>query len=238
MRLRELMSDTPPALPRFTSRPENRFATSRERANQSQAQNHGRAVCVIDSSETRDRLEPWARIRPAGLTMSGPLDSRTAACVSTAWIILANKPFYPLTVWVLVGAHAAALTLATLAFAPFYGLIPYLAKRSAWGARLALPVIGLGDTIYATRLLGAGAGAELFLFPCALLAIVGFSAKDAIASRALVVVIFCVYLGLHGRYGAPLQDWIAAEQAGLFSLNAFSAASLTAFIGLRFATAK
>jgi hypothetical protein len=139
---------------------------------------------------------------------------------------------------VLVGAHAAALSLATLAFAPLYGLVPCLARKSAWGARLALPVIGLGDTLYATKLMGAGAGAELFLFPCALLAIVGFSAKDAIASRALVIVIYCIYLGLLGRYGAPLQDWTAAEQAGLFPLNAFSAASLTAFIGLRFATAK
>ncbi len=48
--------------------------------------------------------------------MSDPLDSRTAACVSTSWIILANKPLYPLTVWVLLGAHAAALSLAMLAF--------------------------------------------------------------------------------------------------------------------------
>ena len=97
---------------------------------------------------------------------------------------------------------------------------------------------GSATTLYNTKLFGAGAGAELFLFPCALLAIVGFSAKDAIASRALVVVIYCIYLGLHGRYGAPLQNWTAADQAGLFPLNAFSAASLTAFIGLRFATAE
>jgi hypothetical protein len=167
--------------------------------------------------------------------MAEPLDNRTAACVSVAWIILVNKPFYPLYVWFLVGAHAAALSLATLALAPLYGLVPYLAKRSPWGARLALPLVGVCDTLYNTKLFGAGAGTELFLFPCALLAIVGFSAKDAIASRALVVVIYCVYLGLHGRYGAPLQDWTAADQAGLFPLNAFSAASLTAFIGLRFA---
>jgi hypothetical protein len=230
MRLRDLMSDTLRALPRFTSRLENRFATSRERGNRSRAQNHARAFCAIGSSEKRDRLEPSARIRPAGLTMSEPLDSRTAACVSTSWIILANKPLYPLTVWFLVGAHAAALSLATLALAPLYGLVPHLAKRSFWGARLALPLVGLCDTLCNTKLFGAGAGTEL--------AIVGFSAKDAIASRALVVVVYCIYLGLHGRYGAPLQNWSAAEQAGLFPLNAFSAASLTAFIGLRFATAK
>jgi hypothetical protein len=166
--------------------------------------------------------------------MAEVLDNRTAACVSVAWIILVSKPFYPLYVWFLVGAPAA-LSVATIAFGPLYGLVPYLAKRSAWGARLALPLVGLWDTLYNTKLFGAGAGAELFLFPCALLAIVGFSAKDAIASRTLVVLIYCVYLALHGRYGAPLQNWTAEDQARLYPLNAFSAASLTAYIGLRFA---
>lgn len=85
---------------------------------------------------------------------------------------------------------------------------------------------------------GTGRGTELFLFPCALLAIVGFSAGEAIASRTLVILIYCASLALHGRYGAPLEDWGAEDPARLFALNAFSAASLSAFIGLRFARAK
>ena len=170
--------------------------------------------------------------------MAEPPDGRTAACVSTAWIILLNKPTYPLTVWALIGAHAAALSLATIASAPLYALIPALASRSAWSARLALPLVGLADTLYSTKLMGPAAGTELFLFPCALLAIVGFSAGEAIASRTLVILIYCASLALHGRYGAPLEDWGAEDPARLFALNAFSAASLSAFIGLRFARAK
>ena len=138
----------------------------------------------------------------------------------------------------MIGAHAATLSLATIATAPLYALIPALAKRSAWGARLALPLVGLADTLYSTKLMGPPAGTELFLFPCALLAIVGFSAGEAIASRTLVIVIYCASLALHGRYGAPLQDWASEDLGRLFALNAFSAASLTAFIGLRFARAK
>ncbi len=170
--------------------------------------------------------------------MDSQTDGRTAACVSTAWIIFVNKPLYPLTVWALIGAHAATLSLVTVALAPLYALVPYLAKRSAWGARLALPLIGLGDTLYATKAMGPDSGTELFLFPCALLAIVSFSAREAITSRALILVIYCAYLVLHGRYGAPLLDWTAGELMRLFTLNAFSAASLTAFIGLSFAKAK
>ncbi len=170
--------------------------------------------------------------------MAEPPDGRTAACVSTAWIILLNKPTYPLTVWALIGVHAAALSLATMASAPLYALIPALASRSAWSARLALTLVGLADTLYSTKLMGPAAGTELFLFPCALLAIVGFSAGAAIASRTLVILIYCASLALHGRYGAPLEDWGAEDPARLFALNAFSAASLSAFIGLRFARAK
>ncbi len=170
--------------------------------------------------------------------MAEPIDGRTAACVSTAWIILLNKPAYPLTVWALIGAHAATLSLATVASAPLYALIAALAKRSGWGARLALPLVGLADTLYSTKLMGPAAGTELFLFPCALLAIVGFSAGEAIASRTLIVVIYCASVALRGRYGAPLEHWAVEDLTRLFGLNAFSAASLTAFIGLSFAKAK
>ena len=120
--------------------------------------------------------------------MDAQIDDRTAACVSTAWIVFVNKPLDPLTVWALIGAHAATLSLATVALAPLYALVPYLAKRSAWGARLALPLIGLGDTLYATKTMGPGAGTELFLFPCALLAIAGFSAREANASANVSAV--------------------------------------------------
>ena len=163
------------------------------------------------------------------------LDPRTAACISVAWIIFINKPFYPLYVWWLIGTHAVVPSLGTLAGAPFYAVLPFLARRSAYAARVALPIVGLIDTVYATKLFGPACGTELFLLPCALLAIVGFSAKEFLAARALIVTIFVVFFALHGRYGAPLHEFSAIDSATLFNLDVFAVASLTAFIGLRFA---
>ena len=167
--------------------------------------------------------------------MSEPLDGRTAACVSTAWIILVNKPCYPLYVWALIGADAATRSLATLAFAPLYAAIPYLARRSGLAARIALVLVGLVDTIYATKMMGPAAGTELFFFACGLLTIVGFAARDAAIARVLVIVVYLAYVAMHGRYGAPLQNWTPDDAARLFLLNGYAAASLAAFIGLRFA---
>ena len=152
--------------------------------------------------------------------------------------MLINKPVYPLYVWLLIGGDAATRSLATLAFAPLYAALPLLARRSAGAARAALPLVGLGDTLYATKLMGAETGTEAFLVACGLLAIVGFSAREARLSRALVGVVFLAFVVLHGRYGAPLQAWTAEEAARLFPLNLYGAAALSAFIGLRFAAAK
>ncbi len=162
-------------------------------------------------------------------------DPRTAACMSVAWIILINKPFYPLYVWWLIGWPAVLPSLGTLAGAPLYAALPFLARRSGYAARVALPLVGLIDTVYATKLFGPSGGTELFLAPCALLAIVGFSASEYLAARALIVVTFVTFFALHGRYGAPLHEFAAADAATLFSLDTFAVASLIAFIGLRFA---
>jgi hypothetical protein len=99
--------------------------------------------------------------------------------LSAAWLILISKPMYPIYVSALLGADAATRSLATLALAPLYAATPFLAQRSACGARIALPLIGLADTLYATKLMGAETGTELFAVACGLLAIAGFSAREA-----------------------------------------------------------
>ena len=170
--------------------------------------------------------------------MSEPLDARASACVSTAWLLLINKPIYPLYVWGLIGADAATRSLATLALAPLYAAVPFVARRSALAGRIALPLVGLADTLYATKVLGPETGTELFLAACGLLAILGFSAGEARIARGLVVVVYLACLLRHGRYGAPLQAWTADEAATLFSLNVYGAASLAAYIGLRYAAVR
>jgi hypothetical protein len=169
--------------------------------------------------------------------MSERHDARTAACVSTAWLILINKTIYPIYIWTLISADAAGRSLATLALAPFYAAAPFLARGSPFGARIALPFIGLADTLYATKLMGAETGTELFLAPCGLLAIVSFSAREARIARVLVLIVYLACVSLHGRYGPPLLPSTEEETARFFSLNLYAAASLAAYIGLRFAAA-
>ena len=165
-------------------------------------------------------------------------DGRTGACVAVAWLVLINKPLYPLTVWVLIGADAATRSLAALAIAPLYAAVLWLAQRSGYGARVALPLVGLADTTIAAKMFGAGSGAELYFVACGALAIVSFSAREAMTSRALVIALYAAFVVLQVGLGAPVEIWPPADLSRFFTLNAYSAASLAAFIGLRFATAE
>ncbi|MGO9419715.1 hypothetical protein [Roseiarcus sp.] len=159
-------------------------------------------------------------------------------CESVAWLVLTNKPLYPLTIWAFIGPEAAVRSLAVLAVAPLYAAILWLARRFPYGARVALPLVGLADTILAAKVFGPGSGAELFLVACGALAVVGFSGREATTARVLVMVVYASFILALGRLGAPLEAWPPDELARLFVVNAYSAASLAAFVGLRFAAAR
>jgi hypothetical protein len=158
---------------------------------------------------------------------------RTQACVAVAWIVLANKPIYPVYVWWLLGYDDAVKSLGTLLAAPGFAALIWLARRNSLAMRVGLALLGLIDTLWATKWLGPAGGIELFLVPCALLAILSFGAAEAAVSRVLTIVVFLAFALLHDRYGEPLAGLSAP--AALFNLNAYAVASLVAFMGLRFA---
>ena len=163
-----------------------------------------------------------------------PLENASA---TTAWVIVANKPFYPLYVWWLVGDHVAT-SLWTLAAWPLFLAVALGAGARPLAARLALPLAGVADTGFSDVMFGAGSGVEAFFAPCAALAALSFRADEAWASRALTGTVFVAFA--LARYLAPagLQPWPDAEARTLLNLNLYSAASLTAFVGLRFAAAR
>jgi hypothetical protein len=160
-------------------------------------------------------------------------EARAAASVSTAWIILANKPIYPLYVWWFAGEGVLAST-ATMLTAPLYIAVILLGRRSGFAARLALPLVGLADTLFETKLFGAGSGTELFLGPCALLAALAFGDGQVRWSRGLAVLIGAAFAVSHGRFGAPLYPWSAHALGRLASVNAYAVASLSVFVVWRF----
>ncbi|MGV4792026.1 hypothetical protein [Rhizobium sp. F40D2] len=162
------------------------------------------------------------------------LDPLTRATVAVAWVIAANKPFYPVYVWYLVGNGVAA-SLGTLIAAPFFLAIPLLARRSPLAARIALPLVGTVDTLFETKLFGQSSGTELFFAACILLVSLSFREHEKWWQRGMTVLVFALFI-LSRRYvGSPLHIWADADLAVLFDLNAFAVASLMAFVTLRYA---
>jgi hypothetical protein len=162
------------------------------------------------------------------------LDPLTQATVTVAWVIIANKPFYPLYVWYLVGNGVSA-SLWTLVAAPFLLTVPFLAKRSPLAARIALPLIGTLDTLFETKLFGQNSGTELFFAACIMLAAMSFRSKEAWWQRGMAAFVFVVFVASRSYSGAPLHVWSESDLATLFNLNAFAVASLTTFVALRYA---
>lgn len=162
------------------------------------------------------------------------LDARTRATVTVAWVLLINKPIYPLYVWYLVD-HGAAVSLASVIAAPFFLAIPFLARRSPFLARLALPLIGTLDTFFETRLFGTASGTELFFGACIMLAVLNFHAHEKWWQRGMAVFVFAIFALSRNWAGAPFHIWSSVELAALLHLNAFAVASLMAFLAFRYA---
>jgi hypothetical protein len=161
------------------------------------------------------------------------LDARTADAVTIAWVIALNKPFYPLYVWYLLGEGVATSCLTMLS-APFFLAIPFIARRAPLVARVALPVVGLVDTLAETVIFGAASGTELFLAPCMMLAALSFYPAEIWWRRGVAALIFVAFFFTYGQFGSSLYPWSAEQLSTLLTLNAFAVASLMAFVALKF----
>ena len=162
------------------------------------------------------------------------LDPLTRAAVTIAWVIIANKPFYPLYVWWLIG-QGVGISAITLASIPFFLAIPLIAGRSPFFARLALPLIGTLDTVFETMILGKASATLLFLAPCMALAMVSFYAAEKWWQRGLACFIFACFAVSWWVIKGPVFPWSSDQLSTLLNINAFAVASLMAFIGLRYA---
>jgi len=164
---------------------------------------------------------------------SATQDALTAATVTVAWVIVANKPFYPPTIWWIIGNGVEAAWLSVLSM-PFFFAIPFIARRSALAARIALPVIGTIDTVFETKLFGTGSGTELFFAACIMLVALSFRAGEKLWQIGLTGFVFVGFLTTRYLIGDALHVWSAEDLSKLLNLNAFAVACLTAFIALRY----
>lgn len=155
------------------------------------------------------------------------------AAQAVAWLIIANKPIYPFYVWWLTGEGLGAAFL-TAASAPLYLAAIVLSRRNTRWIRVGVPVLGMADTAFATKLLGGASGVELLAVPCALLVALAFVAREAGLARILAALLCGSVVLLHAFNAAYLPLWDAGKIASLLSMHVFSAAAMSLFILFRF----
>lgn len=168
-----------------------------------------------------------------GQTPSRP-DALTQATITVSWVIILNKPFYPIYVWWLLGTGVGTSAL-TLASVPFFLLIPLIASRFSFYARLALPLVGTVDTVFETWVFGRASATLLFLAPCLMLAVLSFHTNEKWTQRCLSCFIYGCFAAGWWLIGPPFYPWGSEQLSTLLGVNAFAVASLMAFIGLRYA---
>ncbi len=171
--------------------------------------------------------------RSSGAGHLASVAPKTAAAVSVAWLVVVNKPIHPLCVWWFVGAGTAVVS-ATALSAPLFLAIALGAAKRPLAARVALPLVGAADTVFATLLFGRASGTELLFVPCLLLTVCAFSPDERRRVRMLVAVLFVTFVVVHEVVGPGGGPWTAAQATLVRELNILAVASLSACVAWRF----
>jgi hypothetical protein len=161
------------------------------------------------------------------------IDGQTNASKSIAWLIVFNKPFYPLYVWWLTEKGLEA-SLWMLLSAPLYACLPWLARRNSFWLRAGVPLLGTCDTVLAQTLFGDRAAAGLFLLPCALLLGLALRTSEAHIVAALTAAGFLLVAASRLAPSMPIYLLSTDDLAAVANLHFFSATGLAAFILWRF----
>jgi len=160
-------------------------------------------------------------------------DPRVAAANFIALLVASNQPFYPLYLWWLVSDRIEPAYYTFLS-TPFFLAVPALTRWSSVAGRALLPLAGIANTILCAKLFGVASAVEVFLIPCAVLALLLYRPAERLAGFLIAGLAFLAFIILHGRYGVPAVAYSAAEYEALMRLNAVSAGALTACAALVF----
>jgi hypothetical protein len=159
-------------------------------------------------------------------------DPRVATGNLVALVLGWNTPFYPFWLRWAAGAEAWPWGFLTLCVMPLFLAIPPLSRRRPVLAKTLLALIGFGNSVFCTWLLGEASGTELFFLACLLLPGLLFSRAEWVTLLPLLGLPLVTYYLLHGHYPPPPHAWSAEASAGMFALNAGSVGCLMAFFAL------
>lgn len=165
-------------------------------------------------------------------------DPLTASLNTVALVLAGNTPFYPIYLWAVLGSHAASSILLTTVSLPFWLAVPLIARRSGYAARLVLCVVGTLNTIWCSYVLGFDSGVALFLIPCVMLSTLGFHHQERRTMLLTAALPFLAYGVIRLVPVGPATIYPVSDYGHLVTLNAFSVACLTGFLGLSFTGAR
>ncbi len=160
-------------------------------------------------------------------------DPLAASANVIALLVASNQPFYPLYLWWLVGEKIEP-AFYTFLSTPFFLLVPALNRMNTVAGRALLPLAGVGNSVLCAKLFGTASAVEIFLIPCAVLALLLFRPRERLVGLVIAAIAFFAFLSMHGRYGAPAAVYSVTEYEALMRLNVVSAAALTCFSALVF----
>ena len=155
-------------------------------------------------------------------------DPLAAGANRIALVVAGNQPFYPLYLWWLVGGDWP-ISLLTWLSTPCFALVPTVSRRDARAGKALLVSAGIGNGMVSARAFGAASTVEVFLVPCALIALLAFRARQWRWSAVLLTAVAGA-AGLHRCYGTPLGHFSAAAYGHFTRLNAGSAIALSALV--------
>lgn len=170
----------------------------------------------------------------AGLRAYAAHDDRSAATGNMiALVIAGNGPFYPLYAFAMIG-WAAWPTLLTMLSSPLFAAVPWVMRRHALAGRIMLLVVATANTVWCTKLLGPDTAVDLFLLPCIVLAALLFLHEAWWLKLPMLALPVAAFIFLRDAYGMPLLPLSAANAARMVTLNRYSVAILTSFLGWLF----
>lgn len=148
-----------------------------------------------------------------------------------AAIIVSNQPFYPLYVLWAAGWEGWP-AFAAYGVMPLFAITPMISRASPLMGRMWFCMIGTGNTVLTTKLLGQESGVELFHYACIAVAALFFRASE----RAIMIVMAAIPIllawSLDGNYGRPVAQITPEQYESLFRLHAMSVAALIIFLGI------
>jgi len=148
-----------------------------------------------------------------------------------ALIIGTHLPFWPLYVWCSAGLEALPTALLTMALAPVFLLVPWVARRNGLLGRMMMLITGIANTAFTIWILGNNTGTDLFLAPCAALAAILFRQTERWVMIIFTTLPLAVWYMM--QYHAPiaLHHYNALVAHEIFNLNAISVSVLITSFG-------